>query len=328
MMRELFRIPFPGHPIPVWGYGLMLVVGFYLAMMLARALSRRSGIDPDVMVNAALVALVAGIVGARLSHILENLNEYTRPELSAWQNFYNAINISSGGLTFYGGFLLATVACIAYGAWKRVPLRLGMDIIAPCLMIGLGFGRVGCYLNGCCYGAECNVPWAVSFPYHSNAYLDQYERNELDVPAELKTTNDRGDIVLKTPEQIAADPVASTAVKQKFPGRTVSLPVHPAQLYSSLTAFLLAAILVAFFTTQPAPGRVFALMLILEAPSRFLLEMLRAEPPVLGPLSFSMVLSIPLFVFGLLMWFVVGKMDRSRPKFEVVEPANSAPVPT
>src|SRR5690349_16840418 len=143
MMRELFRIPFPGHPIPVWGYGLMLVIGFYCAMTLARALSRRSGIDPDVMVNAALVALVAGIAGARLSHIFENLDEYTRPELSVWQNLYNAINISSGGLTFYGGFLLATVACVAYGAWKRVPIRLGMDIIAPCVMIGLGFGRIG-----------------------------------------------------------------------------------------------------------------------------------------------------------------------------------------
>jgi phosphatidylglycerol:prolipoprotein diacylglycerol transferase len=324
MMRELFRIPIPGHPIPVWGYGLMLVIGFYCAMMLARALSRRSGIDPDVMVNAALVALVAGIAGARLSHIFENLAEYTRSDLTVGQNLYNAINISSGGLTFYGGFILATIACIAYGLMKRVPIRLGMDVIAPCLMIGLGFGRIGCYLNGCCYGAECNVPWAVSFPYHSNAYLDQYEKGELDVPAELKTTTPHGDVVLKSPEQAGADPQSAAALKQKMPGRTEALPVHPAQIYSSITAFLLAAILVAFFTLQPAPGRVFALMLILEAPARFLLEMLRAEPPVLGPLSFSMVLSIPLFILGLVMWFAVGKMEPSRPRFEVA-PMGSAP---
>jgi phosphatidylglycerol:prolipoprotein diacylglycerol transferase len=285
-------------------------------MMLARALSRRCGIDPDVMVNCALVALIAGIVGARLSHIFENLGEYTRPELTFGQNLYNAVNISSGGLTFYGGFILATVACVTYGLMKRVPIRLGMDIIAPCVMIGLGFGRIGCFLNGCCYGAECHTPWAVSFPYHSNAYLDQYEKHELDVPAELMTINKEGAIVLKSPEQAAADPQSAAALKQKMPGRTVALPVHPAQIYSSITAFILAAILVAFFTLQPAPGRVFALMLILEAPTRFLLEMLRAEPPVLGPMSFSMVLSIPLFALGLLLWFGFGKMDPSRPVFD------------
>jgi phosphatidylglycerol:prolipoprotein diacylglycerol transferase len=293
----------------------MLVIGFYCGMMLARALARRTGIDPDAMVNAALVALVAGIVGARLSHILENVGEYTRPELTFGQNLYNAVNISSGGLTFYGGFILATVACISYGLMKRIPIRLGMDIIAPCVMIGLGFGRIGCYLNGCCYGAECSAPWAVSFPYHSNAYLDQFEKRELDVPAELTTLNARGETVLKSPEQAAADPVAAAALQQKMPGRTVALPVHPAQIYSAITAFILAAILVAFYTLQPSPGRVFALMLILEAPARFLLEMLRAEPPVIGPLSFSMVLSIPLFVLGLVMWFAVGKMDPSRPDF-------------
>jgi prolipoprotein diacylglyceryltransferase len=87
---------------------------------------------------------------------------------------------------------------------------------------------------------------------------------------------------------------------------------------------MLAGILIAFFTLQPPPGRVFALMLILEAPSRFLLEMLRAEPPVLGPMSFSMVLSIPLFLFGVAMWFAVGRMDRRRPAgFDVSLPSGA-----
>ena len=72
--------------------------------------------------------------------------------------------------------------------------------------------------------------------------------------------------------------------------------------------------LIAFYTLQPTPGRVFALMLILEAPSRFLLEMLRAEPPVIGPLSFSMVLSIPLFVAGVLMWYAFGRVGGKRPE--------------
>jgi phosphatidylglycerol:prolipoprotein diacylglycerol transferase len=104
------------------------------------------------------------------------------------------------------------------------------------------------------------------------------------------------------------------------PGVTQSLGVHPSQIYSAINTFLIAAVLIAFFTMQPAPGRVFALMMILKGATRFLLEMIRAEPAVLGNLSFSMVVSIPLFLGGVVMWYVVGKLDRSRPKFDYANP--------
>jgi phosphatidylglycerol:prolipoprotein diacylglycerol transferase len=335
MMPELFRIPVPdwvpvlGREIPVFGYGLMMVIGFYCAMQVGRSLARRVGIDPDVVVNIALIALIAGIFGARLSHVLENLGEYTDPGRTAWENFSAAINIRSGGLTFYGGLILATVACLVYGAIRKVPLRLGMDVIAPCVMIGLGFGRIGCYLNGCCHGAECDVPWAVTFPYHSNAYVDEHDRGQVSPPPELLKQTPTGRTRLLTADEVKRDPVATELVRQKTPGVTASLPVHPSQLYSAFNAFLIAGVLIAFFTTQPAPGRVFALMMILKGLSRFILEMLRAEPAVLGPLSFSMVISIPLFLGGIVMWYVVGKMDRSRPKFDydAPNPAPATPAP-
>jgi phosphatidylglycerol:prolipoprotein diacylglycerol transferase len=325
MLQELFRVP--GLNIPVYGYGLMLVIGFYCAMQIGRALARRCGIDPDVVVNVALFALVFGIAGSRLSHILENLGEYTRADRTAWDNFVAAVNIRSGGLTFYGGLILATIACIAYGVWKRVPLRLGMDVIAPCVMIGLGFGRIGCFLNGCCYGAQCDAPWAVHFPYHSNAYVDQYDRGVLNVPRELMATTESGHVRLKSVEEAKRDPQAAALLHAHAPGVTESLPVHPSQLYSAFNAFLIAGVLIAYFTTQPAPGRVFALMMILKGLTRFLLEMLRAEPEVLGPLSYSMVISVPLFLGGIVMWLVVGRLDRSRPKFDYPTPETATPAP-
>src|SRR4051812_19152669 len=156
MKPELFYIPFVHFP--VHGYGLMMVLGFILALQLAHFLARRSGLDPELFVNAGLIALLSGIVGARLSHVIENWADYTRPDLSFGQNLWNAINLTSGGLTYYGGFLLAFPVTVLYGVMSKIPLRLGMDIIAPCLMIGLGFGRVGCFLNGCCYGAPTNLP--------------------------------------------------------------------------------------------------------------------------------------------------------------------------
>ena len=80
MLQELFRIP--GTQIWIHGYGLMLVIGFLLAVQLAKALARRSRIDPEIFVNAGLIALVAGVVGARLSHVLENFGQYTDPHRS------------------------------------------------------------------------------------------------------------------------------------------------------------------------------------------------------------------------------------------------------
>lgn len=312
MMQELFRIP--GLDIPIFGYGLMLVLGFYAGLQLMRVLARRSGIDPDIFVNVAVIALIFGIGGARLSHVLENLDVYTSPARSAWDNFVAAINIRAGGLTFFGGVLLATPACLAYGIWRKVPLRLGMDIAAPAVMLALCFGRIGCFLNGCCYGAECQVPWAVHFPYHSNAYLDQYDEGRIN--AGPLVVQDGARTRLATVDEVKRDPDKARYAATKVPGVTKAWPVHPSQLYSAFNALLLSAVLVAFFTLQPAPGRVFALMLILKGLTRFLLEMVRTEPTVLGPLSFSMVVSIPLFIGGLVMWYVFGKMDRRRPEFE------------
>ena len=310
MLQELFRIPV--LDMPVYGYGVMLVIGFFLALMLAKFLARRSGLDGELFVNAALIALVTGIVGSRLSHVLENLPDFTRPELGFFGNLKNIVNMRSGGLTYYGGFLLATPCTILYGIKKKVPLRLGMDIIAPCLMIGLGFGRVGCFLNGCCHGSECTLPWAVTFPYYSNAYQDQFADRErpLHVPPDLvqedPETRVRRLIPPETLRKMGPEYVNS-AHQQR------SRPVHPAQLYSTFTALLLAALLVAYFTLPHVPGRVFALMLMLEGMTRFLLEMLRTEPTVAGQMSLSMIIGLGLVAGGVVLWIAFGRYGAGEP---------------
>jgi prolipoprotein diacylglyceryltransferase len=91
-----------------------------------------------------------------------------------------------------------------------------------------------------------------------------------------------------------------------------SHPVHPAQLYSAFNALFLSVVLVAFLSLSPAPGRVFALMLLLKGTSRFVLEMLRVEPRVWGPLSYSMVISIFLVAAGIGMWFGCAWLAKRR----------------
>jgi phosphatidylglycerol:prolipoprotein diacylglycerol transferase len=303
MLQELFRIP--GLDLPIYGYGFMLVVGFLAAAHLAKYLANRNGLDGEVFINAALLALFTGVLGARLSHVLENLSDYTDPNKSAWHNFLSMINLRQGGLTFYGGFLLALPTLIFYAVKKRIPLRVGMDIAAPCIMVGLAFGRVGCFLNGCCFGATCELPWAITFPYQSLPYDDHYHHGLVDPPPALTISTPTGER-LATIAEAAQDPTLRTLARAER-----SAPVHPAQLYSAFNAFLIAGILFAYLTLPHLAGRVFALMLVLKGISRFLLEMVRTEPPVkpewFGPLSISMVISIGLVLLGIALWFLFSR---------------------
>jgi len=325
MLQELFHIPLPHflqnlfhvNYLPVYGYGAMLVIGFLCATQLAKYLARRCGLDGETFVNAGLLALITGVIGARFSHVLESLadpanQEFARNGKDFWDNFKSMLNVSSGGLTFYGGFLLATPILIWYAIRKKVPLLTGMDIMAPCIMIGLAFGRIGCYLNGCCYGEECSLPWGAAFPYGSNAFVEQFEKNEIDVPPQLLKKEAGGRIRLLTRGELHGNPVL-----EKLADSLHSKPVHPTELYSSFNAFFIAAILLIFFSVTSAPGRVFALMLILKGASRYILEMIRVEPPVWFEhtlkLSFSMGLSLALIALGIFMWWMCGRLRHRTP---------------
>jgi len=317
MRPELFRIPLPFsinlfghqiHQVPIYGYGLMLVIGFLTAAYWARLLARRSGLDGELFINGALLALFTGIVGARLSHILENFADFTDPQRSAAENFRRMMDLSSGGLTYYGGFLLAFPTLVLYARWKKVPLRLGMDIVAPCLILALGFGRIGCFLNGCCYGARCDLPWAVSYPYGSGAYVDEAIEGRIAAPDQqlvLKPSSEGGWVPLST-EELARS--ADRSRLRAIAASHRSLRLHPAQLYSTFTCFLLAGLLYACFTMPHADGRVFALMLMLEGASRFMLELVRAEPPVVGRFSLSMIIGLVLIALGTALWSLFGRM--------------------
>ncbi len=348
MRPELFHIP--GIDFTINSYGVVLIVGFLLALEVGKYLARRVGHDPEIYVNAGIVALIAGVIGARLSHVIENWPQYSDAADGFFGNLLEAVNLRSGGLTFYGGLIFAFPVVIAYGLLMKVPIRRGMDIVAPCVMIGLGIGRVGCFLNGCCYGATCNAhfPAAVTYPYGTMPYIEQYAERLKDAPPELTVTTGldvrgqpkkrlvtreelrKGVIeyrVLNEDGKVAIERVALPEEARQAAAIDRSLPVHPSQLYSTLTALLIAAICVAYFSLRPAPGRVMALMLMLEGPTRFILEMLRSEPAVGAPglnWSLSMYLGVLLFAAGVIMWFAMGYLDERKPERRFT-PAAAAP---
>ncbi len=179
MLPTLFEIPGIGLKIP--GYGLMMMLGFLTAILWASRRALRSGGNDDIVMNCGFIALIGGIVGARAMYVLAHPSEFIE------RGVLSIFNVMQGGLEFYGGFIAATIGVVGYLTLWKHSLRWYLDIIAPSAMLGLAFGRIGCYLNGCCWGGVCALPWAVTFPHGSPVHLSHWAATDpaAAAPAEL-----------------------------------------------------------------------------------------------------------------------------------------------
>ncbi|GAB6166992.1 prolipoprotein diacylglyceryl transferase [Thermostilla marina] len=179
-------MPLPGAPrgLPIRGYGTMLLLAVLSSVGLAMYRAKRWGIDPDAIFELALWGIVPGIVGARAFHVIEYWSVDYAPILRE-QGLVPAvlavINVPKGGLVVYGS-LIGGIGGIAYYIFRRrLPLLPVLDLIAPSLVLGLAIGRIGCFLNGCCFGGACELPWAVRFPPESPAFVHQVENGLLPI---------------------------------------------------------------------------------------------------------------------------------------------------
>ncbi len=182
MHPVIFELPFG---ISIKAYGLMMMLGFFAATWWAMHRAGKVKADPDVILNLGFIALVAGIIGARLLYVIQFWEQDFANKANPWRA---AIDVTSGGLVFYGGFLLAVICVLIYLVAAKHSIRLYLDILAPSLMVGLAFGRMGCFLNGCCWGAPTErVPWAVTFPYgqESSPFVAHWQEGMLEVPQQL-----------------------------------------------------------------------------------------------------------------------------------------------
>jgi phosphatidylglycerol:prolipoprotein diacylglycerol transferase len=325
MHPKLFEIPFIHWPVP--SYGLMMVIAFLVAVSLIRYLSRNITPDPQYITNASLYSLIAGVVGARLFYVIHHFDDFQGRLLSVFA-------IWNGGLELLGGVLLAIAVIGFYCRYHKLPVRRYLDILAIGLMLALAFGRIGCFLNGCCFGKPTNLPWAVRFPYRSDAYYSQIypvpERNrpqpQLKLPDEFfgyyyengKSFYDLKPYKDLTPEQ--------KYMVDKGPYRC--LPVHPTQLYSSVKGAVLALILYLFWRRSQKtgnsknhkklfskPGCTFGLMFIIYGISRFFMEFIRDDNPFeFDGLTISQNVGIAMIVFGVLLMVIFEKMKPQQPK--------------
>ncbi len=323
MHPELFRLPFT-H-LTVKTYGLMIVIGFLAAIYIIKRLSRPLNTDPQLVSNGALYALIAGLIGARIFYVIHYFDKFK-------DNLLSVFAIWQGGLELLGGFIFAMAAIVLFLRKHKLPVRHYLDIIVIALLVTLGFGRIGCFAKGCCFGKPTDLPWAVRFPYGSDAYYSQ-------VYPDLQ--RNRPEPRLKLPDDFFGyyyndgkiynglkpfDALTEQQKEQVTKGPYRCLPVHPTQLYSSAEAFLSSLILYAFwrrskkaeaadqFGLFAKPGSTFALLFILYGIARFFDEFLRDDNPfeyawwmLYKGGTISQNLAVYMFIFGIIALLVFQK---------------------
>lgn len=170
------------HGLPIRSYGVMLLVAVVSGVALAVRRAVRAGLDPDVILGLAFWMFIPGIIGARTFYVIEYWENFLRPTPDApclGATLGAIINVSEGGLVVYGSLIGGLPGLLLYARKHRLPLLALGDLIAPSMVLGLALGRIGCLLNGCCYGGPCDVPWAVTFPPESPPYKSQVQRGQM-----------------------------------------------------------------------------------------------------------------------------------------------------
>ncbi len=291
-MRPILFSPF-GVEIPA--YFAMLATGFALATFIGARWLGRLGYDREVVIDLGLAMVIAGVVGSRLLHVVADgyfwdyVHLCTDPSKVDWHvsrahclarsvdgvwdstrsvchpreaNCFAWAAFWAGGLTYYGGLIAASAYAVYFLRRERFPFWKAADMAGFAVALGLAWGRMGCFLAGCCFGTVSHRPWAAWFSAMSPASEAQFRSHVL--PSEALP----------------------------------ALPVHPTQLYESLGSLLIAA--VGYFVLVPRKrydGQVFVFFLASYSVLRTLLEFLRSDDRggVLG-LSTSQWISVLILV--------------------------------
>jgi phosphatidylglycerol:prolipoprotein diacylglycerol transferase len=322
----------PSKGLPIRGYGVMVLCGVVAGLVLAVRQARRMGVDPEVIFSLSFAVFVVGIIGARVFYVVEYWPQYRSDD---WRTTLIAIvNVTQGGLVVYGSLCGGALGGLWFLRRHGLPVLALADLMAPSLLVGLALGRLGCLLNGCCYGGLCEH--GLAFPADSPPYKHQrslgqlhgfrlaaeprtgaavVQAVELESPAAVAGLQPGsviraidGRLVATFPEacerlEIApADVTLDTdrgrvrIVQESLPA--VSLPVYPTQIYAAIGAALLALVLWSWYPFRRRDGEVLAVLLTLYPLVRIVEELLRTDEPgqFHTPLTIAQWISLLLLV--------------------------------
>ncbi len=300
--------------LPIRGYGVLVLIGLLSGIGITIHRGRSLGISPDLIISLGFWMMLGGVVGARIFYVVQKWDEFSDKALM--DRLFSIVKLTEGGLVIYGGMIGGVIAAIVFCYKHRQPIRAIGDLVAPAFLIGLAFGRIGCLMNGCCFGGVCteHLP-TIQFPQGSGPYLVQLESGKL-LGIELASQHSskkEATIAKVEPGSLAAeagiqpgskleniqvfnapfdpdsDPAAPPKVTAdvRVDSTTIdfssnqlparSLPVHPSQIYAAINAALLCWLI---WCIQPLPlrdGMAFSIAVLLAAASRFLEEGIRSD---------------------------------------------------
>ena len=156
---DVYKVALVFGPLTIHWYGVLVAVGFLLGLWTASRRGLHDNLDPEKLVDFGPWVLGAAIVGSRLLFVIMEWRNYF-----SQQPWWEIFMIQKGGLVYYGGLIGASLATVFYMRWKKLPLWRMADALAPSIALGQMFGRLGCLMNGCCYGRPSDLPWAICFP--------------------------------------------------------------------------------------------------------------------------------------------------------------------
>jgi len=145
-------------PLTIHTYGFCIALGFLMALMYITRTAKKKHIYPETISDLCFYALICGMLGGRLLYVILEWDTFANDWLEIFR-------IWNGGLVFYGGFIAALIFIWYYMKTKQLPPLKTLDILAPGVSLAHGFGRIGCFFAGCCYGRTCELPWAVTFTH-------------------------------------------------------------------------------------------------------------------------------------------------------------------
>jgi phosphatidylglycerol:prolipoprotein diacylglycerol transferase len=279
--------------LPVYGYGFMLFLGFCAAAFVATRLARHVGIRSEFIWDVGIWGLLAGVVGGRLFYLIQYRDKVFAGK-SGLELLTVPFQLQEGGLVLLGGLLGGSAMFVGYCLYRKVSPLLMADVAVPAFFVALAFGRMGCLMNGCCYGDRCELPWAITFPLGS---------------------------------------VPDTALVHRGfvpPDAPWVMPLQPTQIYSSINALILATVTATYFRYRHRDGAVLALGWLLYPISRFLIEFIRGDE--MGQLgtsfTISQLVSAGLFVAGLVFLAWLSRRPRKVTPWRSPSPPPTIPALT
>jgi len=274
----------------VYSYGVMLAAAFLVGNYILSLELKRENADPKLATNITFLAIIFGILGAKLFHIFENFQSFLNDPAGEF--------FSPGGLIFYGGLITAVTAVYFYIKKEKISFLFIMDSIAPALALAYGIGRIGCHLYGDGdYGIPTKLPWGTIYANGTvkphNALIEYFKMNP-EKAAELNYYE-------------LSSQVIRTDQFGKITAFDQTILLHPTPLYELILGVLLFSFLWSIRKRIMTDGKIFMIYLFFTGVFRFSIEFLRLNPTYISGLSQAQIISIFLMILSLLGYYLISK---------------------